>query len=121
MAPGEQARHAQDNWDTGAPGYWGAGILGCCTIGREANGGGFTDRKGVVRLAVCDGHMVCRNAGRRTPESPRKDPSAREEVVRAFEVGRIKRSADPALNSDSMTSENQCRIGVAALLDPCTR
>ena len=33
------------------------------------------------------------------------------------EVGRIKRSADPALISVSTTSKNLCRIGVAALLD----
>jgi hypothetical protein len=32
---------------------------------------------------------------------------------------RIKRSADPAWNSESMASENQCGIGVAALPDPC--
>ncbi len=55
------------------------------------------------------------------PENPvesTEKPSLRKEVVRAFEVGRIKRSADPALNSDTMPGENQCRIGVAALLDP---
>ena len=35
----------------------------------------------------------------------------------AIGVGRIKRSADPAPNHDSMPSKNDCRIGVAALLD----
>ena len=39
------------------------------------------------------------------------------EGFREFEVGRIKRSADPARNSDSTLSKNPCRIGVAALLD----
>ncbi len=39
------------------------------------------------------------------------------EGVRGFEVGRIKRSADPAPNNNSMPSNNLCRIGVAALLD----
>ena len=39
------------------------------------------------------------------------------EGVREFEVARIKRSADPAPNNDSTPNENQCRIGVAALLD----
>ena len=41
----------------------------------------------------------------------------RMEGVREFEVGRIKRSADPAPNNDSSPNETQCRIGVAALLD----
>ena len=40
-----------------------------------------------------------------------------EDGVREFEVGRIKRSADPAPNNDSTPSNNLCRIGVAALLD----
>ena len=39
------------------------------------------------------------------------------EYVREFEVGRIKRSADPAPNNDSTLSKKHCRIGVAALLD----
>ena len=51
------------------------------------------------------------------------------EGVREFKVGRIKRSADPAPNSDSAPIKNHRRIGVAALLDaglqgmpasPCT-
>ncbi len=33
------------------------------------------------------------------------------------EVGRIKRSADPAPHNDSTARKDLCRIGVAALLD----
>ena len=39
------------------------------------------------------------------------------ERIREIEVGRIKRSADPAPNHHSAPSKDRCRIGVAALLD----
>ncbi len=44
-------------------------------------------------------------------------PMANKKVARVFEVGRIKRSADPALLGGSVARENQRRIGIAVLLD----
>ena len=44
-------------------------------------------------------------------------PMANKKVARVFEVGRIKRRADPALLGGSVARENQRRIGIAVLLD----
>ena len=57
--------------------------------------------------------------GPKNPVEPRERPAPRQEVVRAFEVGRIKRSAAPALvlvrHSTSIRCRTRTNAGSASL------